>query len=357
MVRSRALKRRVERRRWDPILLNAMVWDPWNPTPVTRGRPLKVRSDREPILMGPIPRVQLKPPDDPGEVTTATPAVPIPETTSGTATQSAAERTRVRLPEAEAVGAPSVQGTRTTSSVPVTTTATSSARALVERVGNEAGEESQPVQMRRIAALMAECEDSSTSDDIAEARRTHLEKLTNVKDAIIKVVPRTDATTRLLTGRWVDTMHDDGARKARWTTRGYEQTLNGNEDFFSATPAMMHLKLMLVDAALKGHVAAIGDCSGAFYQSLLNPDGTENRVCIDPPPEAELGPNYIWEAVVSIPRSQGSTESLGYVQCERSHEFHAIGAVTSTTVPCSIVSNDIESTSRRKQEDTSMTSW
>ena len=35
-------------------------------------------------------------------------------------------------------------------------------------------------------------------------------------------------------------MHDDGARKARWT-RGYEQTLNGNEDFFSATP-MMNLK-------------------------------------------------------------------------------------------------------------------
>ena len=43
MVRSRALKRRVERRRWDVTLLNAMIWDPWKPTPVTRGRPLKVR--------------------------------------------------------------------------------------------------------------------------------------------------------------------------------------------------------------------------------------------------------------------------------------------------------------------------
>ena len=29
MVRSRALKRRVERRRWDVTLLNAMIWDPW----------------------------------------------------------------------------------------------------------------------------------------------------------------------------------------------------------------------------------------------------------------------------------------------------------------------------------------
>ena len=60
-VRSRALKRSVERRRWDTTLLNAMVWDPLKPTPVTRGRPLKVRSDREPILMGPIPRVQCNP--------------------------------------------------------------------------------------------------------------------------------------------------------------------------------------------------------------------------------------------------------------------------------------------------------
>ena len=286
---------------------------------------MKVRSDCEPILMGPILRLRFNVPDEPDAVTAVAPAVTVQETTSGTATHSAAERTRVRLPEAEAEGAPPVQRTKTTSSVPVTTTAettsqttTSSARALVERVGDEAGEDSHTVQMRRIAAVMAECEDSSTSDDIAEARRTHLEKLRKVKDTIIKVVPRTDATTRPLTGRWGDTVYDDGARKARWTTRGYEQTLNGNEDFFSATPAMMHLKMMLVDAALKGDVAAIGDCSGAFYQSPLNPDGTENRVWIKPPPEAKLGPHCIWEAVSAFPG----------LQRERSHEFHADGAVT-----------------------------
>ena len=50
--------------------------------------------------------------------------------------------------------------------------------------------------MRRIVALMAECEDTITSDAIAEARRTHLEKLMKVKDAVIIVVPRTNATTR-----------------------------------------------------------------------------------------------------------------------------------------------------------------
>ena len=63
---------------------------------------------------------------------------------------------------------------------------------------------------------------------------------------------------------------------------------------------------MLVDAALKGHVAAIGDCSGAFFQSLLNPDRTENRVWIEPPLEAELGPNYIWEAVSAFPGLKGA---------------------------------------------------
>ena len=192
MVRSRALKRRVERRRWDTTLLNAMIWDPWKSTPVTRGRPLKVRSDREPILMGPIPRLQVNPPDsgdtEPGNHV------------GNDDTICCRTNTREIASESEAEGAPPVQKTRTTPTVPVTTTAetmattTPTARALVERVGDGAGEDSQPVQMRRIAALMAECEDAFTSEAIAEARRIHLEKLTKVKDAVIKVVPRTNAT-------------------------------------------------------------------------------------------------------------------------------------------------------------------
>ena len=86
----------------------------------------------------------------------------------------------------------------------------------------------------------------------------------------------------------------------------YEQTLNGNENFSPATPAMMHFNTMLVDAALMGHVAAVGDCSGAFYQSPLNPDGTKNRVWIEPPPEAELGADYIWEVVSAFPGLKGA---------------------------------------------------
>ena len=72
--------------------------------------------------MGPIPRVQVNPPDEPDTVATAAPAALNLETASGTTTQSqsVAERTRVRLPESEAEGAPPVRKTRTT--VPVTTT-------------------------------------------------------------------------------------------------------------------------------------------------------------------------------------------------------------------------------------------
>ena len=57
MVRCRALKHRVERRRWDIDLLNAMIWNPWSPIPVTKGKPLKVYSAREPIITRTIPRV------------------------------------------------------------------------------------------------------------------------------------------------------------------------------------------------------------------------------------------------------------------------------------------------------------
>ena len=182
--------------------------------------------------------------------------------------------------------------------------------------------------MRRIAALMAECEESSTSDDIAEARRTHLEKLTKVKGAIIKVVPRTDATTRLLTARWVDTMHDDGVRKASWTTRGYEQTLNGNEDFFSANASDDASQNDVDRCSFEGTC-----CSNWRLQRGLLPVTFEPRRNRKPSLDrasarGRVGTKLRLGSRVSIPRSQGSTKSLGYIQRERSHEFHSDGAVT-----------------------------
>ena len=56
--------------------------------------------------------------------------------------------------------------------------------------------------------------------------------------------------------------HQESLWRAVWrkpahhNSHRYEQTLNGNEDF-SATPAMMRLKMMLVEAALKGHLLAV----------------------------------------------------------------------------------------------------
>ena len=152
-----------------------------------------------------------------------------------------------------------------------------------------------------------------------EARLKHVAKITAEGANIVRPVPRSSATTRPLSGRWVEDQHDDGSLKARWTTRGFEQTLKGHEDFYSATPATQHLKMMLVDAAKKGHVAAIGDCSGAFYQALLDHDGNQEKVYIEPPPEAGLGPDVVWEAVSAFPGLKGSPKAW---------ETHSSGVLT-----------------------------
>ena len=67
---------------------------------------------------------------------------------------------------------------------------------------------------------MAEREALSMSDDIAEARRSHLKKLTKVKDAIIKVAQRTNVTTKPLMEQSVGTMYDDGTRKSLMDNTG-----------------------------------------------------------------------------------------------------------------------------------------
>ena len=61
---------------------------------------------------------------------------------------------------------------------------------------------------------------------------------------MVKVVKRTDAASRPLSGRWVEVIGDDGVMKSRWTTRGFEQALEGDENFYSGTPALGHLKVL-----------------------------------------------------------------------------------------------------------------
>ena len=140
---------------------------------------------------------------------------------------------------------------------------------------------------------------------------------------------------------------------------GTEQTLNGNEDFFSATPAMMLLKMMLVEAALKGHVAAIGDCSGAFYQSPLNPDWNGKPSLDRAASRGRVGDQTTsGKAVSAFPGLKGAPRAL-----EHSYSAKVLTSsmqmepVTVQTVACSIVSNQVENASKRKQEGTSMTFW
>ena len=103
----------------------------------------------------------------------------------------------------------------------------------------------------------------------------------------------------------MDSVHDDRMRKARWTTRGYEQHLNGHNDFFCVMPAMMHL-MMMVEATLKGDVRAIGECSGTFSQALLNLDVLGRR--------ATTWPRY--EAVSAFLGLKRHTEGVGHEQHE-----------------------------------------
>ena len=188
-------------------------------------------------------------------------------------------------------------------------TTTSPAGALVERVGHEAGEDSQPVHMRRIAALITEYENTTTSDAIAEARRMHLEKLTKVKDAVIKVAPRTDATTRPLTGRWGG-HHARRRSKERQVDDAWVRANSGRKrGFLSADASDDAPQIMLVETALKGHVAAIGDCRGAFYQSPFEPRRNRKPSLDRSASRGRAGTGLHMGSRVSIPGLKGASRA------------------------------------------------
>ena len=59
IVRSRAVKRMTEDRRWLAARFGSFHWTPWAPSAVQRGRPPKARGDAEPIRMGALGREHL----------------------------------------------------------------------------------------------------------------------------------------------------------------------------------------------------------------------------------------------------------------------------------------------------------
>jgi len=142
---------------------------------------------------------------------------------------------------------------------------------------------------------------SIEASDWTTTRNEHLKKITDPAKKIVEVVPRASAESTPLTGRWVDSCGDDGVFKSRWTTHGFKQELNGTETHHSGTPATAHIKALLIDAALQGYVAALGDCSGAFYQAPL-----QERVWLEAPPEANLPEGYAWRALCAFPGLKGA---------------------------------------------------
>ena len=71
-----------------------------------------------------------------------------------------------------------------------------------------------------------------------------------------------------MTTRWVDT-----DKKSRLTARGYEQTSEGHETFFSATPNPASLRTLLILAEHFHFSVMIGDCAQAFLQCPVGREG------------------------------------------------------------------------------------
>eukprot|EP00959_Pyramimonas_sp_CCMP1952_P231845 4845405-Pyramimonas_sp.AAC.1 len=56
-----------------------------------------------------------------------------------------------------------------------------------------------------------------------EARQEHLGNIAGDGKQIVKVIPSNETTSKVLTGKWVDTYQADGSEKSRWTARCLEQ--------------------------------------------------------------------------------------------------------------------------------------
>ena len=112
------------------------------------------------------------------------------------------------------------------------------------RPGTETGEDPQDATRRRIAALTAMCEE--TRGEWTQARADHIAMLNRSEGKIVEVVPRTETTSKTLTGKWVDSQHDDGTLKSRWTTRSYEQQLASGTESAVAAPNQLLLHIISI---------------------------------------------------------------------------------------------------------------
>ena len=132
---------------------------------------------------------------------------------------------------------------------------------------------------------------------IQEARAKELKWMLTLP--AFAVVPRSTATTRIMTTRWVDV--DKGDRwRSRITCRGYEQRVDPATDFYAHTPSIAALRLLLVVAWRRGFAVAAGDCKSAFLQAPCSGD-----VFVELVPEAKVDPKSCWKCLRNLPGLKG----------------------------------------------------
>ena len=90
-------------------------------------------------------------------------------------------------------------------------------------------------------------------------------------------------TTRVISGRWVDTEKAPGVCKARWVARGFEDKEAGSEDVNAATTLSQAATLVLAAAASRSWCALVADTSGAFLNAPVKDE--EEAIYVMAPPE------------------------------------------------------------------------
>ena len=65
------------------------------------------------------------------------------------------------------------------------------------------------------------------------------------------------------------------------------------------------IHIHMVHTGVRRHVVALGDNSGAFYQAPLK----EERIFLEPPPEAQVPLDSVWETLCAFPGPKGAPKA------------------------------------------------
>ena len=103
---------------------------------------------------------------------------------------------------------------------------------------------------------------------------------------------------------------------------------DGLEEHWQEWSFVMRAVRVLVHAEVRGHVVALCDCSGAFYQAPLK----EERTFLEPPPVAQVPPDSVWEALCAFTQLKGGLQRRGKSTARR--RWRSSGATTGSRSSC-----------------------